>query len=99
MSDAIHLIKMIMQEITDGDVAKSNEKNQQLPEAVSPNQNNTESTDADSMPWTDDSDDNCAVTDKNDSDPQQTLQPSEKDMPVDRDENPSATTGPMLKKG
>ena len=42
---------------TDDVVAKSNEGNWQVPEAISPNQNNAEVIDADSMPQTDDKDD------------------------------------------
>ena len=46
---------------TDDDVAKSNEENQQVPEAIPSNQNDAETRDADSMPQTDDSDADCAI--------------------------------------
>ena len=58
---------MVMQETTYDNVAKSNEENQHKPEAASPNQSNAEAgaIGADSMPWTDDSDD-CRNKDEHD---------------------------------
>ena len=51
---------------TDDDGAELNQENGQVPEAVTPKQSDADAIFADSMPWNDEGDDDCANIDEHD---------------------------------